>query len=118
MTPKEIAKTALRAADGRKASGLAVLNVEPLTTLADYFVICSGSSNTQLRAIADAVEEELSKHGLEPGSIEGYRAASWVLLDYGSVVVHIFKGDAREFYSLDRLWSDAKKENIEEWLKD
>ncbi len=118
MTPKEIAKTALKAADDRKAMGLTLLNVESLTSLADYFVICNGSSNTQLRAISDAVEEALSKEGIEPKSIEGYRSASWVLLDYGSVVVHVFKNDAREFYSLDRLWSDATAENIEEWLKD
>ena len=117
MTTKQIAKTALNAVLDRKAADIALLRVTKLTTLADYYIICTGSSNTQLRAISDAVDEALSKkYGLEPKSVEGYRAASWILQDSGSVIVHIFKDDARQFYDLERLWADAQKLDVEAFL--
>ncbi len=117
MTTKQIAKTALNAVIDRKAADIALLRVTKLTTLADYYIICTGSSNTQLRAISDAVDEALSKkYGLEPKSVEGYRSASWILQDYGSVIVHIFKNDARQFYDLERLWADAQKLDVEAFL--
>lgn len=117
MTTKELTKTALNALLDRKASDIVLLRVTKQTTLADYYVICTGTSNTQLRAIADAVDESMSKqYGLEPKSIEGYRSASWILLDYGSVIVHAFKNDTRQFYDLERLWSDSEKLNVQEFL--
>lgn len=117
MTTKELTKTALNALLDRKASDIVLLRVTQQTTLADYYVICTGTSNTQLRAIADAVDESMSKqYGLEPKSIEGYRSASWILLDYGSVIVHAFKNDTRQFYDLERLWSDSEKLNVQEFL--
>ena len=78
------------------------------TTLADYFIICNGASNTQVRALAEAVEEALSKAGEEPHHIEGHRGGQWTLLDYSAVVIHIFTEEGREFYDLERLWQDGK----------
>ena len=117
MTTKQLAKTAIEALLDRKAAEIVLLRVTNQTTLADYYIICTGTSNTQLRAIADAVDESMSKqYGLEPKSIEGYRSASWILLDYGSVIVHAFKSDTRQFYDLERLWADAQKLNVDEFL--
>lgn len=117
MTTKKLAKTAIEALLDRKAAEIVLLHVTKQTTLADYYIICTGTSNTQLRAIADAVDESMSKqYGLEPKSIEGYRSASWILLDYGSVIVHAFKSDARQFYDLERLWGDAQKLDVDEFL--
>ena len=117
MTTKQLAKTAIEALLDRKATEIVLLRVTKQTTLADYYIICTGTSNTQLRAIADAVDESMSKqYGLEPKSIEGYRSASWILLDYGSVIVHAFKSDTRQFYDLERLWADAQKLNVDEFL--
>ena len=118
ITPENIVSLALKAISDRKAMDMTVLKIEKLTTLADYFIICSGTSNTHLRAISDAVDEELSKVGIEKKSVEGYRSASWILLDYGSVVVHIFKKDTREFYSLERQWADATKIDVKEFIKE
>jgi len=117
LTPKETAKTIIEAVRDKKAEDIAVLSVASLTTLADYYIICTGSSNTQLRAIADSVDQALSRRGIEPRGREGYRSVSWILLDYGSVVVHIFKGDTREFYALERLWGDAGRLDPDEFLK-
>ena len=117
MTTKQLAKTAIEALLDRKAAEIVLLRVTKQTILADYYIICTGTSNTQLRAIADAVDESMSKqYGLEPKSIEGYRSASWILLDYGSVIVHAFKSDTRQFYDLERLWADAQKLNVDEFL--
>ena len=109
LTPQKIAKTVIEAVRSRKAEDISVLSVAPLTALADFYIICTGNSNTHIRAIADAIEEALSKQGIEPKGKEGYRSASWVLLDYGSVVAHIFKSETRSFYALERLWGDAGK---------
>ena len=85
------------------------MEVTELTTLADYFVICTGSSNTQINALCDAVEEKLeAEAGEKPLHREGHRGGIWVLLDYGCLVVHVFNTEAREFYGLERLWSDGK----------
>ncbi len=116
MTPNEIAKQAIQAALDRKAEDMTLLHVTELTTLADYYVICTGSSMTQLRAIADSVDECLSKQGIEPLRIEGYRGSGWVLIDYGSVIIHVFKKDMRMFYNIERLWADAVKVDVEQFL--
>ena len=108
MTPKEIALTAVKALDSKKGGEIKALEVTELTSLADYFVLCTGSSNTQINALCDAVEEKLEKEaGERPLHREGHRGGTWVLLDYGCVVVHVFSNEAREFYSLERLWSDG-----------
>ena len=114
MTPKELAILAAKALDGKKGEEIKVMEVTDLTTLADYFVICTGGSNTQINALCDAVEEKLeTEAGEKPLHREGHRGGIWVLLDYGCLVVHVFNSEAREFYGLERLWSDAKPLHLE-----
>ena len=109
MTPKEIAMTAVRALDEKKGQEISAIEITDLTTLADYFVIATGTSNTQINALCGAVEKALKEQaGEDPLRREGYRDGTWVLLDYGSVVVHVFSQEAREFYSLEHLWKDGK----------
>lgn len=107
ITTKEIAKLAVNAADQKNGADILVLDVDRLTTIADYFVICSGTSSPQIKAIADEIERALIEAGETPIHIEGYFDANWILMDYGSVVVHIFRQETREFYSLEHLWADA-----------
>jgi len=116
MDTSDILKTAVKAADDKKGEDIEVIRVDDLTILADYFMIVSGSSNTQVRAIADEIEDKLSKQGIEPHHIEG-KASTWILLDYGSVVVHVFYKEAREFYDLSKLWQEGERINVDELLK-
>ena len=117
MSPKEMAVLAAKALDAKKGEEIKIMEVTELTTLADYFVICTGGSNTQINALCDAVEEALDTQGGEkPLHREGHRGGIWVLLDYGCVVVHVFNAEAREFYSLERLWSDGKPLDMSEIL--
>lgn len=111
MNPMEMVTVAVRALDGKKARDIQVFEITELTTLGDYLVIASGNSTTQVRALADEVEYQMSQRGVEPDHIEG-RATNWYLLDYKSVMVHVFGKDAREFYDLERLWADAKQVDI------
>ena len=107
MTPKEIALECVRALDAKKGRDIKLLETGELTTLADYFVICSATSTTQIKDLADACEKALKDAGEPPHHIEGHRGGTWGLLDFSSVVVHIFNEEARKFYDLERLWSDA-----------
>ena len=109
LSEKEMISIAVKALDDKKGKDIKALHTAGQTTLADYFVICSGASNTQVRALADAVEEAMSKAGEEPHHIEGHRGGLWTLMDYSSVVVHVFTDEARKFYDLERLWSDAEE---------
>ncbi len=115
MTPFEIVKNVIKTLDSRKAINVEVMQVEDVTTLADYFVIASGSSSTQVKSLAEEVEYKLSQAGIEPNHIESDRS-KWILLDYTSVIIHIFLEETRDFYSLERLWSDAKEIDIKEIL--
>ena len=118
MTPKEIAILAAKALDSKKGEDIKVMEVTALTTLADYFVICTGASSTQINALCDAVEERLEKEAEEkPLHREGHRGGTWVLMDFSSVVVHIFMDEARKFYDLERLWGDAQEEDLSQVLK-
>lgn len=112
MTPYEMAAVAVKALDKRRAKEIRMLKITDVSSLADYFVICSGTSNTQIKALTDSVEEAMKEAGEMPSHIEGHREGTWVLSDYGCVVVHIFSPEAREFYDLERLWSDAEEEDI------
>ena len=114
MESVEIVKKVIKALDKHKAQEVTVLKLEDITVLSDYFVIAGGSSNTQVKALAGTVEEELKKDGVELLHTEGYDSASLVLLDYGGVIVHLFLKDSRMFYSLERLWSDAKEIPVDE----
>ena len=116
LNAKEIIAAAVKALSDKKGKDLKVLNTADQTTLAEYFIICSGTSNTQVRALAEAVEEALSKAGEEPHHIEGHRGGLWTLLDYSAVVIHVFTEEGREFYDLERLWSDAAPVDISEYL--
>ena len=107
-TPKELALLAARALSDKKGKEIQALEIADLTTLADYFVLATGSSNTQINALVDNVEKVLHEEaGEEPLHREGYRGGTWVLLDYGCIAVHVFNHEAREFYGLERLWRQA-----------
>ena len=99
----------IEAVTKKKALNLVVLDVQNLTSIADVFIICSGQSNRQVNAIADAAIDHLKKHKIKPLSVEGTGEGHWVLLDYGDVVVHIFYEPVREFFDLEGLWVDAKR---------
>jgi ribosome-associated protein len=98
----------------KKAYDLVILEVAALTSVADYFVICTGRSDTQVQAIARSVEESLGRDGVQPLALEGYENAQWVLIDYGDVLVHVFYGPVRGFYDLERLWSRAPRRALPE----
>lgn len=108
MESLDLAKTIVKVLDNKKAHDLKLLKVRDLTVLADYFVIASGTSTTQVGALFDEVDFKLGQDGIEPLRVEGAATKNWVLLDYGNVVVHIFYPEAREFYQLERLWADAE----------
>jgi ribosome-associated protein len=107
------ARTGARAALAKKAETLLVLDLQGISGIADYFVICCGNSTTQVRAIADTVEANLKAEGLHVFHREGLPESGWMLLDYGDVVVHIFLPETRQFYALERLWGDAPELPIE-----
>ena len=86
-----------------------LLDMRGLTFITDYFLICHGTSNVHIRGLADAVTEALEERGLRPNGVEGYREARWILLDYGDFIIHIFAEEERQFYTLERLWSDAPR---------
>lgn len=98
----------VRAALGKKAESLVVLDVRGLTSIADAFIICSGRSNRQVSAVADHIERVLKKEGIRPLSVEGRQEGHWVLMDYGHVLIHVFYQETRAFYDLEGLWADAK----------
>ncbi len=108
LNPGKLARTAVDVASDKKASDVVLLDLQGLSSIADYFVICSGSNERQIQAIADALEEELEKQGASLLHQEGNAATGWVLLDFGALIVHIFGPREREYYRLERLWSDAK----------
>ena len=104
----ELAKAAVGIASDKKASDVLLLDIRDVSVIADYFVICSGNSNRQLQAIADAIDEELGKQGAILLRREGTANTGWLLLDFGDIVIHIFGPQEREYYRLERLWSEAK----------
>ena len=116
LTPKEMAIRMARILDAKKGEEILVLETEGLTSLADYFIICTGGSAPQLKAMADACEKSMTEIGIEPHHIEGHRGETWVLHDYGDVLLHLFSEETREFYTLDRLWADAKVIDPSEYL--
>ena len=99
----------IKAALGKKAIDLVVLDVRKLSSIADVFIICSGRSNRQVMAIAEHIQVDLKKHGITPLSVEGKKEGHWVLLDYGHVIIHVFYEPVRSFYDLEGLWIDAER---------
>ncbi len=108
LTPAEIAAIAAKALDDKKARDVTVLKTAEQTVLADYFVICSGTSAPHVKALVDEVDRRLSEAGEDLIRREGLRSDIWVLMDFGSVIVHVFTDEARKFYNLERLWSDSQ----------
>ena len=108
MTGIDLVKAAVRALDEKKAEDIEVIQITELSVVADYFVIANGTSNTHVRALASEVEDALSKQGVEAGHIEG-RATGWILLDYGSVVVHVFHKESRAFITLSAYGRTARR---------
>ena len=106
---RKMASLAYRALEEKKADDIKVLDIENVSTLADYFIIASGKNHNQVQAMADAVDEALGKAGYLPKQTEGYRNANWILQDYGDIVIHIFDTENRLFYDLERIWRDGKE---------
>jgi ribosome-associated protein len=106
--PQEV-EWAIAAAEDKKASDVAVLDLRKAAGFTDYFVICSGQNARQIRAIADAVTEALGAHGVKPAHVEGYDRSDWVLIDYFDFIVHVFAPETRLFYGLERLWGNAER---------
>lgn len=107
LTTAHLAQLAARLMDNKKARQVRILDIRKISPVTDYFVLCSGGSTNQVRAIADHVADTLGDLGIPLHHAEGYDNGRWVLLDYGDVVVHVFHAEDREFYDLDRLWGDA-----------
>lgn len=109
MDSLQLATRLAQVLDKKKATEVKVLKVRDLTVLTDYFVIASGSSSTQVKALAEEAEFQLEQQGVKPLRTEGYDSKSWILLDYGTVIVHVFYPEARDFYDLEHLWADAEE---------
>jgi ribosome-associated protein len=109
LSGSEIAELGAKSALDRKANEVVILDLRGLSSIADYFVICSGNSHTHVEGISRIIEEKLDEHDVELWHREGERQSSWILLDYIDVIFHIFTQEAREFYGLERLWGDADR---------
>jgi ribosome-associated protein len=108
IDPADIARAAVDAAANKKADDILLLDIRDMTSMADYFVICSASTDRQLKAVVEGIEEELRADGVRPVHVEGEQGSGWVLVDYGDVVCHILKPEEREYYRLEELWQGAK----------
>lgn len=117
MEAFDILKIAANALNSKKARELNAVKVADLTVLAEYFLMCTATSSTHVRALADEVEEKLSEAGVKPHHIEG-KTTGWIVLDYGSVIIHVFSRDQREFYALDKMWSDGEQVELDVILED
>lgn len=109
MTSEQMAMEIVKILDEKKARDIKLLSVRDKTVLTDYFVICSGTSNTQIKSLAGEVEYKMGELGITPLGTEGYEAGTWVAIDFAHVIVHIFNRDQREFYKLEKLWADAEE---------
>jgi ribosome-associated protein len=113
LSPHDLAQRAAHLALEKKARDVLIIDVGEISPVCDYFVVVTGDSDPQVRAIVDHVEQELRAAGERPWHVEGRQARQWVLLDYVDVVVHVFRRDARETYMLERLWGDAPRETVD-----
>ena len=115
-TEKMMAQIACKAIDDKKGQDIKIIDIHNVSVIADYFVIASGTNSNQVQAIVDNVEEQLGRAGFEAKQIEGNRNSSWILMDYGDVIVHIFDEENRLFYDLERIWRDGKILDAQEFL--
>lgn len=118
MASLELAKEIAGILDHKKAANVRVIGIRDISILADYFVIATGTSSTHVKSLADEVEYELKQKELLPDHLEGHNSNSWILMDYGSVIVHIFQKEMRDFYDLERLWVDGEQVDISDVLTD
>lgn len=109
-------KIAAKALDDKKAMDLTAIKITDVTVIGDYFLLATATSSTHVRALADAVEEELKKAGVVPGHIEG-KATGWILLDYGDVIIHVMDAKTRDFYGLEHTWNDGVSLDVDELIK-
>lgn len=116
MTQNEKLKLIVKTLDRKKAESIQAIKIKDLTIIADYFIIASGNSSTQTKTLAEEVEYQMSQAGIEPDRKEGYNGSNWVILDYNDIVVHVFYKETRDYYQLERLWSDGEKIDIEEYI--
>ncbi len=117
MTPEELVLEAVKILDTKKALDITAIKINELTVVADYFIIANGTSNTHVKSLVDDVEFYMKEKGVEPLRIQG-QATGWTLLDYGSVVVHIFQKESREYYNLEKLWADGDVLDLSDILTD
>ncbi len=117
MTVKEQLKLAVNALDAKLAGDINVLRIEEISTLSEYFIICTGNSTTHVNTLRDAIEQKFDENKIAPHHIEGHSGA-WVLMDYGSIVIHIFTEEGRRFYQLDKVWADATALPLDEMLSE
>lgn len=115
MQTKELLENTVKILNNKKAEDIKALEITDLSSVADYFVIVSGTSSTHIRALAEELEEKLKALGKEPNHVEG-RSTGWILLDYGTVIVHIFTPADRENFNLEKLWQDAKEVDVSKWI--
>ena len=113
----ELVEKIVKILDSKKGFDIEVIKTQELTIVADYFVLVTANSNTHLRSLADEVEFQLENDGIKADHIEG-RATGWVVMEYQGVIIHLFLKDTREYYNLERLWGDAAKVDISEWVTD
>ena len=114
MKGLELSTAIAKILDTKKAHDVKVLKIEDLTIVTDYIVIATGTSTTQVKALADEVEYQLeTQHGMSPSRVEGYESKNWILMDYDTVIVHVFHPEARNYYNLDKLWADGEEIAIE-----
>lgn len=116
MTQEELIASAVKILDSKKAEDIRVIKIGDLTILADYFIIADGTSSTQTKALADELEFRLKEMGREPKQVQGNNGSNWIILDYSDVVIHIFYKETRDFYNLERLWSDGEDIDISKYL--
>lgn len=116
MTQEELIASAVKILDSKKAEDIRVIKIGDLTILADYFIIADGTSSTQTKALADEVEFRLKQQGREPKQVQGNNGSNWIILDYSDVVIHIFYKETRNFYNLERLWSDGEDIDISKYI--
>ena len=115
MESKEMAKLAIKALEDKKALDVRVIDITGISTLADYFIIASGNNPNQVKALADNVEDTLGRAGYEARQTEGYATASWILMDYNDIIIHVFSEEDRSFYDIERIWRDGKAVSLEEF---
>lgn len=116
ITTEQKLKTIIKALDSKRAEDIQAIKIGDLTIIADYFIIADGTSNTHTKALAEEVEFKMTQLGIEPSRTEGYQGQTWIVLDYGDVVVHVFYNETRDHYNLERLWSDGTNVDISEYL--